>query len=178
MTTTPEQKNAILLDAKNLVRMAIAGQRPFLSNEDYEELESDCLMAASRAIDDFEPDRGCRLSSLMFRYIVQKRIKVLKHRMRKHNAVNDTDELCDGYEPYEHGVSPEHVRLVQDMEIIIDRAGNDGVISDLEHRMLTSRRLGSSYREIGRDETYSPAGVKRILDTAVAKIRLAYRTAE
>jgi len=118
MTTTAVEKNAILLDARNLVRMAITGQRRFMSIEDYEELESDCLMAASRAIDDYDPSRGCRLSSLMFRYIIQKRIKVLKHRESRTQTIHDTESLEDSAglpaSPSRH--SPRHDALVQERE--------------------------------------------------------------
>jgi DNA-binding CsgD family transcriptional regulator len=68
--------------------------------------------------------------------------------------------------------------MIQDMEIIIDRARNDGVLSQREYRMLVSRRTGGTYRRMAEDEGMSPGGVYKIIEAAVAKIRLAYRTAE
>lgn len=180
MTTTPMQKTALLIDAKNLVRMAITGQRRFLSPEDYEELESDCLMAASRAIDDYDPTRGCRLSSLMYRYIIQKRIKVLKHRESRGQSVNDTESLseCDCLPCPSRSHSAHHASLVQDMEIIIDRARNDDVLTEREYRVLVDRRRNIGQATIAAELGLSFQRVSQIEAEAVEKIRVAYRTAE
>jgi len=181
MQTTSQQKAAILHDARNLVRMGIAGQRRFMSTEDYEELEADCLMAASRAIDDFDASMGCRLSSLMFRYIVQKRIKVLKHRQRRSLIVHDTESLgecCGEQDGRGRGCSHHHESMVQDMEIIIDRARNDDVITEREYLVLVARRGNVIYREIAEEMGLSFQRIPQIEAEAVEKIRVAYRTAE
>jgi RNA polymerase sigma factor (sigma-70 family) len=183
MITTPREKNAILVDAKNLVRMAIVGQKRFMTREDYEELESDCLMAASRAIDDYDPSIGCRLSSFMYRYIIQKRIKVLRHRARRSLEIHDTESLetsmdgeCSG------GVSSKnsahHAAMIQNMEIIIDRARNDGVLTEREYMVLVARRGNVIQPVIAQELGLSFQRVGQIEAEAVEKIKRVYRTAE
>ena len=192
MTTTPEQKKELLTEAWKLVGSATRSL--VLSEDDYADLRASCIDAANRAIDSWEPDRGRTLSSWIFRHVVQAKRDYLRDLFpdtthdrqatferdascfsELQNGEEDRGECPAGCKPNQ---SAHHRAMVQDMEIIIDRARNDEVLSEMEYRMLVLRRQGGTYRSIGAECNYSPAGVKGVLDAAVAKIRLAYRTAE
>lgn len=186
MTTTTREKEALLVDAKNLVRMAIVKQRPFLSREDYEELESDCLFAASRAIDEYERAGPAALSTLIFRYCVQARRDFFRPRRRlsemmEKRGIDVSDESVEafGAEPDETNErATRHRAIVQTMEITIDMARNDGVLTEREYQVLTMRRQNRTQKEIADEVGISPQMVSIDEQTGVAKIRLAYRTAE
>lgn len=186
-----DDDRAIILHAMNgIIWSVITRGTETLDADDMDDLHSRAIEAANRAIVDYRPGLGATLATLVVRYVTQARRDFMRRRMAKRRApdravcfsdVAGVDSLPSGECPIDSEAEWEkahHAAMIQDMEIIIDRARNDGVLSAQEHRFLVARRLGGTLRSIGIDECYSPAGVKLIIDAAVAKIRLAYRTAE
>lgn len=187
-----EHDREIILKATNGMIWSIIGRgTESLDADSLDDLYCESVEAANRAIHDYQSGTGATLATLINRYVVQARRDFIRRRMTKKripdSAVcfsdlpNDIESIPCGDLPFEgeeDAESARHAAMIQDMEIIIDRARNDGVLSSREYRMLVSRRTGGTYRRMAEDEGMSPGGVYKIIEATVAKIRLAYRTAE
>ena len=189
MTTTPAEKNALLAEAWKLVGTALRSVS--LPEDDYSDLRATCIEAADRAIDSWEAGKGRSISSWIFRFIVQAKRDYFRSRGTKRRSIDecsvcfselqhDDDRDSDERTPNdaEEESARHHASLVQDMEIIIDRARNDDIIDEREYRVLVARREGLTFRRIAVDEGLTAARIYGIQEAAVAKIRLTYRTAE
>lgn len=177
MKTTSAEKNALLLDARNVVRMAIRSKKRILSEEDYEELEADCMMSANSAIDDYDPSKGTMLSSWIFRYAVQTRIKFMRSRVRKIKGRVDM-ESCEIADDAEEGSAVSHESAMHALEITIDMARNDEVIDEQEYHVLVLRRHNLTLADVAGELGLSAPRIHQIQSSAVRKIRKQYRTAE
>lgn len=194
MTTTPDEKKALLTEAWKLVGSAMRSVR--LSDEDYSDLRALCIEAADKAIDSWEPDRGRSLPSWIYRHIVQAKRDYLRGMTMAttHNRQSTFErdascfsELSDGMA--DRGECPvgcvphsresaHHRSMIQDMEIIIDRARNDGVLTEREYMVLVARRQNVKQRTIAVEIGVSFQRVGQIEAEAVEKIRKQYKTAE
>lgn len=190
MTTTIAEKNALLAEAWNLIGSAT--RNVALPPDDYEDLRVQCAEAANRAIDSWTNEGGRSLPSWIFRHIIQAK----RDYFRARNSISETinrDAVCftdygRGLDSVPEGDFPsicetataigERAAQVQAMEITIDMARNDDVITDREYRVLTMRRNGKLQGEIASELGVSFQTVSLDERTACAKIRLAYRTAE
>ena len=193
MTTTKTEKEILLRDAKNIMRMEISNQRTRMSPDDFEELENDCLLAASRAIDDYDRTKGASIGVLIFRYIVQARRTFIRNRIQLKRDSTGRDAVCftdctKGVYDIPEGDYPtisetaaiiaDRSERVQQMEIVIDMARNDDVISEREYQVLTMRRKNYRQEDIADRLGCAPSRIGQLEADAVGKIRRRYKTAE
>ena len=150
MTTTPREKDTLILNYRRLVAVYCASPGRMLSREDREEMRADCYLAVSRAIDKHDPERGANLETLISRYIE----RAIASFLRTH-GYNGTDykqaafERCadDGSE-IETSATDNHDFI--DLETVIDKSEQTGIIDEREAGILRACEQGYRYREIGQ----------------------------
>ena len=190
MTTTPAEKNALLAEAWDLIGSAT--RNVALPPDDYEDLRVQCAEAANRAIDSWEHDGGRSLSSWIFRHIIQAKRDYFRARNSISEAIN-RDAVC--FTDYGRGINgiPEgdfpsiseaaeaikrKREQIQQVEITIDMARNDGLLTKRQYKILTIRMSGRTQKEAGEILGISRQMAAFEERVSIEKIRLAYRTAE
>lgn len=187
-----EDDRAVILKACNGIIWAVINRgTQALSGDDLDDLYSSALEAANRAIGDWTASGGGSIATLVHRYVVQAR----RDYMRKHFSPDDSHNKQEAFEREavsfdgwigpgeENGTGRAEEREHRDhaigaMEITIDMARNDGIISDREYRVIGMWRRRWLQREIAEQEGICAQRVHQIIGDAVRKIRKHYRTAE
>jgi len=149
LTTTPREKDQLILNYRRLVAVYCASSGRMLSREDREEMRADCYLAVSRAIDKHDPERGASLETLISRYVE----RAIASFLRTH-GYNGTDykqaafeRVADDDDCTETSATDNHDFI--DLETVIDKVEREGIIDERESSILRACEQGYRYREIG-----------------------------
>ena len=172
MTTTPREKDQLILNYRRLVAVYCASSGRMLSREDREEMRADCYLAVSRAIDKHDPERGANLETLISRYIERSIASFLRT-----HGYNGTDykqaafeRTADDDTKIETTATDNHDFI--DLETVIDKSEESGIIEPREAEILRACSNGYRYREIGAMMGgVSKQRIEQIRTRAIEKIK-------
>lgn len=169
MTTTPHEKNARILYYLRAIRH-IAGQHAAtIGQENYEELESDCMLAVSKAIDKYEPGKG-KIDTFVWRYI-RRRVDNYMRSFYGTVAGKEREQNIPFTDHFEHGADGIAGPVTDpDTEIFCESIIR--LVSNPRRRkVLTLSADGLTFADIGRRMGISRERVRQVHDDAVRDAR-------
>ena len=178
MTTTPQEKTAIIKRFTRSAQMYVnRTTTPGLTYEDREEMQSDCLIAVSNAVDSYDESRGVRLDT----YISKCMRNAIASYLRANGYIQPTPEGIDNgqqlaFERTATMTDPENATAEDDREyiddsIMFDDLMESGLLTPREITILKGCEQGYTYREIGAMIGVTKQRIEQVRSRAIKKLR-------
>ena len=174
METTKEEKNRLLTQFDKIA-WGSAHRCGSKNASDIEEVHNNCLMAISRAIDDFDETRSASITGFSFYYSEQAR--------RNWYKMNVSKRFAGKQRKMENSVSELNEELTADtgdslsalsLSIVFDRAEIEGIITKRMYDIFVYRLSGLSREAIGEKIGLKESRVGQIERDGIRRIREAY----
>jgi RNA polymerase sigma factor (sigma-70 family) len=136
------------------------------------DLQSEAMLAFTKAVDRYNPWKGFRFSTYAYNAISRAVFRRLRrqHRFHEHHRMGFEPSLDDPVELPDHKTE----LYVDRLRVALDR--NLGELTEIESRILSrrfpqDRDRGLTFREIGREVGLSKERVRQIQQIALDKLR-------
>lgn len=174
MTTTPREKNRLIAGYHRAISYITMMAQEVMSPEDYEELVSDCMMSASRAIDAYDPERGTSMDTLVWRYIrgtMSNSYRTAISQARKMERRNLSIQTFTDAEAVPDSPAPD---IADEADYIVWRDSILATIKNPRQRLVLENTLdGLTFAETGRRLGVSREAVRQIHNRGVHVVRQA-----